>query len=316
MKRILFCSLLMIHTAASSVEKGASRAAVTAELGEPDGSMQRDGKEILLFKTGTVTLQNDAVTEADISQENARQAEERALKARELRAKELAALEQQKRLCPEDHIVEIHCTYNKIENLDILPEAVRPTPGNCRYDVYIPLGYYDSTTRGYPCLILESPALWAGVKEIIYKEKWIAVILRDAVQGPVGKTMNRDFLATYDDATERFRISKSKIFLAGRTPSAIFATMRPVAGIILQDPNFIGLEGSTYKPDFLRKNPDLRAYALLGNKDRDNIIFQGNFIKKNFPKHYIGVYEGGEALLPRPLANGAISWMKKEYSIP
>jgi len=58
-----------MHSAAVGIEKGASRTAVLSELGEPSGSMLRDGKEILLFKTGTVTLLNGKVTAIDISQE-------------------------------------------------------------------------------------------------------------------------------------------------------------------------------------------------------------------------------------------------------
>ncbi|MDD3276545.1 MAG: hypothetical protein PHP93_05790 [Kiritimatiellales bacterium] len=128
--------------------------------------------------------------------------------------------------------------------------------------------------------------------------------------------MNGSFLAAYDDATDRFRMARDYRFIAGRVPSAIFATMRPVAGIILQEPDFKGFERAGLRPDFLLKNPNLRAYVLLGNRDRNNVDRQAKFIVDRIPKHYVGVYEGSIAVLPQPLADSALDWMKKEYALP
>ncbi|MDD3276546.1 MAG: hypothetical protein PHP93_05795 [Kiritimatiellales bacterium] len=171
MKRLLFLGLLLIRLPAGAVEIGASRDAVLAELGEPSGTMQRDGTEILIFKTGTVTLQNGLVLRANLSQDYARQAEERAIKAKEIRAVKEAELEKQKLLYPEDHVIQIGCTYSKTENWDTLPESIRPTHGKYQYAVYIPQGYHESDTRYYPSIFLESPALWDSVKERVHKEK-------------------------------------------------------------------------------------------------------------------------------------------------
>ena len=314
MKKILFVGLLLIHLPAGAVEKGEARAAVLAELGEPSGSMQRDGKEILVFKTGTVTLENGVVIKANLSQANAKQAEERAIKVKEFRAVKQAELEKQKLLYPEDYVIQIGCAYNKAENWEALPESIRPAQGKYGYDVYIPPGYHESDSQRYKCLFLESPALWGSVKDRVRKEKWMVVILRDAPQQQVGKTMNGNFLAAFDDATERFRIAKEHIFITGRVPSAIFATMRPVAGIILLDPDFRGFEKAGIALNFLCKNPDLRAYVLLSNSDRDSTLFQGQFIIDRIPKHYVGIYEGTVAVLPQPMADEALDWMKKEYS--
>lgn len=316
MKKFLFLGLLLIRLPAGAVEKGETRAAVLAELGEPSGAMQRDGKEILVFKTGTVTLQNGVVIKVNLSQANARQTEERAIKVKEFREAKQAELEKQKQLYPEDHVIQIECAYNKTESWEILPEAIRPAQGKYGYDVYIPPGYHESDSRRYKCLFLESPALWGSVKERIRKEKWIVVILRDAPQQQIGKTMNGNFLAAFDDATGRFRIAKEHIFITGSVPSAIFATMRPAAGIILQDPDFRGFEKAGVTLDFLRKNPELRAYVLLGDRDRGNTLFQGQYIIDRIPKHYVGIYEGNVAVMPQPLADQAIDWMKKEYALP
>ncbi len=316
MKRLLFLSLLLIHAIASGIEKGTPRAAVLAELGEPSGSMQRDGKEILLFKTGTVTLQGGKVIETDLSQEYAKKAEERAIQAKELRAAGEAEQKTQILLYPEDRIVQIKCSYKKTENWETLPEMIRPSTGYFQYDVYIPQGYHNSDGRFYPCLFLESPALWDGVKDRIRKEKWIVVILSEAKQPPIGKTMNGNFLAAYDDATARFRIAKDYRFIAGRVPATVFATMRPVAGIILHEPDFSGIQQNGIALNLIRKNQELRAYVLLGNSNRDNITYQAQFIIERIPKHYVGVYEGHTAILPQPLADSAIDWMKKEYALP
>ncbi len=315
MKRLLFLSILLIHSAVSGIEKGASRETVLAELGEPQGSMQRGGKEILIFGTGTVTIQNGAVIAADLSQEYAKKAEERALKAKAIRAAKQVDLEKQKLLYPEDHVIQIGCSYSKTENRETLPEFIRPSAGTYQYDIYIPQGYHESDRR-YRCLFLEAPALWDSVKERVRKEKWLVVILHDATGQQIGKMMNGNFLAAYDDAVERFRISKEYIFIAGRVPAAIFASMRPVAGIILQEPDFTGFEKAGFQPDFLRKNPNLRAYVLLGNKDRANVDYQAQFIIARIPKHFIGVYEGSTAVLPQTFADQAIDWLKKEYDLP
>lgn len=317
MKKLLFIGLLLSHLSAGGVEKGDPRTAVLAELGEPSGSMQRDGKEILIFETGTVSLQNGIVIKTNLSQNYVRQAEERAIRAREFRAAKQTEQEKQKRLYPEDHVFLIGCAYNRTENWDTLPESIRPVQGDFWYDVYIPQGYYESDDRYYKCLFLESPALWDSVKECVRNEKWLVVILHEATQQQqIGKTMNGNFLAAFDDAIKRFRISKTQIFIAGRVPAAIFATMRPVAGIILQEPDFSGFDKTDFHPDFLRKNPNLRAYILLGNRDRDNVLFQGHFIANRIPKHYIGIYEGSAPVPSKSLADEALNWMKKEYTLP
>jgi hypothetical protein len=316
MKKLLFLGLLLIRLPAGALEKGAARAAVLAELGEPSGSMQRNGKEILVFKTGTVTLENGVVIKANLSQANVQQTEERAIKVKEFRAVKQAEQEKQKQLYPEDHVIQIECAYNKTENWESLPDSIRPSQGKHGYDVYIPPGYHESDSRRYKCLFLESPALWASVKERVRKEKWIVVILRDAPQQQVGRTMNGNFLAAFDDAPGRFRISKEQIFITGSVPAAIFATMRPVAGIILQDPDFRGFEKAGIPVNFLSKNSNLRAYVLLGNSDRDNILFQGQFIIDRIPKHYVGIYEGRVDIMSPPLFDEALNWMKKEYALP
>lgn len=316
MKRLLFFSLLLMHSAVSGIEKGASRQTVLAELGEPQGTMQRDGKEILIFGTGTVTLQNGAVIAADLSPEYVKKAEERALKAKEIRAEKQVELEKQKLLYPEDHVIQIGCAYSKTETWETLPEFIRPVAGTYQYDVYIPPGYHETGSRRCKCIILESPALWDSVKERVRKEKWVVVILRDATGQQIGKAMNGNFLAAYDDAVERFRISNEYIFIAGRVPAAIFATLRPVAGIILQEPDFSGFEKAGFRPDLLRKNPNLRAYVMIGDKDRARMDYQAQFIIARIPKHFIGVYEGSIAVMPQIFANQAIDWMKKEYDLP
>jgi hypothetical protein len=316
MKRFLFLGLLLIRLPAGAIEKGAARATVLAELGEPSGSMQRDGKEILVFKTGTVTLQNGVVIKANLSQANVQQAEERAIKVKEFRETKRAELEKQKLLYPENHVVQIECTYRKAESWETLPESIRPAQGIYRYDVYIPPGYHESDSRRYKCLFLESPALWGSVKERVRKEKWIVVILHDAPQQQIGKTLNGNFLAAFDDVIGRFRIDKERIFITGRVPSAIFATLRPVAGIMLLDPDFRGFEKAGIPINFLSKNPTLRAYVLLGDRDRDNMLFQGQFIIDHIPKSHVGIYEGAVEVMPQPMADEALDWMKKEYALP
>jgi hypothetical protein len=316
MKKLLSLGLLLIRLPASAIETGASRDAVLAELGEPSGIMQRDGNEILLYPTGTVTLQNGSVVAADLSQDYVRQAEERAVQAKKNQAAKQAELEKQKQLYPEDRVVRIGCSYSKNENWESLPELIRPAQGAYGYDVYIPQGYHESDKRRYTCLFLESPALWDSVAERLRNEKWMAVILHDVTGQQIGKALNGNFLAAFDDAVERFRIDKEKIFIAGRVPPAIFAIMRPVAGIILHEPDFRGYEQISFSPDFLRQNPRLRAFVLLSKTNPDNMHYQAQFIMARIPNRHIGVYDGNAAILPKGFADDALDWMKKEYRIP
>lgn len=317
MKRFFACGLLLAGLTAGGIEKGSSRAAVIDALGEPQGSMRHGGNEILLFKNGSVTIQNGLVVETDLSPEYERQAEERALKARELQTEKKAESARQRKLYPEDHVIRMDCAYSKNESWNHLPETIRPQTGTFQYDLYIPQGYHDSEARTRPCLILESPLLWDRVDERIRKEKWITIILHDPGPQQTGMKMNSSFLAAYDDATGRFRISKDHLFIAGRAPASVFATMRPAAGIILHDPDFSGFERSGFLPDFLRLNKNLRAYTVLGSgAGRAHVDYQADFISKRIPKNYIGVYEGSTDTLPQPFADQALDWMKKEYTLP
>jgi hypothetical protein len=316
MKSFIFLGIIAFCLTSTAVEPGTSRDAVIAELGEPSGNMQSNGKEILLFKTGTVTLQNGLVIETDISQDYARQAEERARKAEEARLNKQIETEKQKLLYPEDRITPVECAYSKIENWNTLPESLRPSPGKSQYIVYIPQGYHELNSHYYPALFLESPVLWDRVKDRARKEKWIVIVLPNATGSQIGKTMNESFLAAYDDATTRFRIDNNSRFIAGRIPASVFATLRPVAGIILQEPDFTGLIKANFIPDFLCKNPNLRAYILLGKKDSANTATQIRFVTDKIPNHQIYVYNGYTETLPQALADLALNWMKTEYHIP
>ncbi len=316
MKTRFLLGILLLQFSAGAIERGVSRDTVLAELGEPSGSMQHDDKEILLFSSGSVTLQKGVVVEINLSEKYMQQSKERAAAAKKERAEKQTALDEQKRLYPEDHVIRIECSYNKDENWDRLPENIRPAAGKYVYDVYIPQGYHSSDSRYYNTIVLESPALWESIKDRVHKEQWIVVILQDANGAHVAGTINGNFLAAFDDAHDRFRISRERTFFIGRIPSAIFATMRPAAGIILQEPDFRGLAKSDFNPDFLRLNSNLSAYALLGNSNRDNVKFQGRFIAARIPKYEIWIYEGNTSVLSQELADKALDWMKKEYRIP
>ena len=255
------------------------------------------------------------VIATDLSQKYAQEDKKLELEAKASQATELTELEKQKQLYPEDHVIPIECGYSKTEYWEALPESIRPAKGQYGYDVYIPQGYHEADNRAYKCLFLESRSLWDSVKVRIRKEKWIVVILPDAAQQEIGKTMNGNFLAAYDDATRRFRIARDYRFIAGKVPATIFATMRPVAGIILQDPDFTGLKKNNVKLDFLSQSPDLHIYLLLSNRDRENVLFQAQYVIDRIPKHYIEVYEEGAGVQPQVLADRAIDWMKNAYGI-
>jgi hypothetical protein len=295
---------------------GQSREAVIAELGQPTGTMQFGTKEILMFKAGSVTLQNGVVLKTDISQENVQQADERALQAEETRQKKLAAKQQQQQLYPENKTSRVSCTYSKTDHWQNLPKTLTPAHGPSQYLVYIPEGYYESDVYSYPVLFVESPSFWEGVKERIKEEKWIAIILPVATDSQTGKTMNKNFLAAYDDATTRFRLSTTRKFIAGSLPTSIFATLRKVDGIILQEPGFQSLVKVNYIPNFLSKNRNLHAFIILGKQNSTSSSAQMTFITDKIPSHQFCIYNGYTTTLPQKLANCGIDWLKTQCLIP
>jgi hypothetical protein len=314
-KLFLFFLPLCCALCADAVRRGDSRESVIAELGEPNGSMKQENMEVLLFTKGTVTLHNGVVTQSDISDQYLRQAEERARRAAQQQKEKEEEQEKQKALYPQDSLSAVVCSYDRSEDWSRLPEFIRPVKGQGRYFIYLPPGYYDSETRSYPCLFVEHPAQWESLRDRIRSEEWAAVILDEQQGENLGQRMNSRFLAAYDDAVERFHISRRMLFTAGGVPSLLYATMRPVAGVILQEPDFDGLRRFDPPIDLLRENADLRVYALLGAKNEADLRRQAQFITEKIPKHFIAVYDGYTNLLPPNLAEQALDWMKKEYRL-
>lgn len=315
-KKQLILLLLSGTLGTNAVERGDSRESVLAELGTPQGNMKQGNMEVLLFPKGTVTLHDGIVTQTDISEANLKQAKERRDRAAKLQKEKQKELEKQKQLYPENDISQVICSYDRTENWNWLPESIRPEHGQSRYFIYLPSGYYQSDNQYYPCLFAEHPLQWENLRGRIQREKWVAVILDEQQGDRLGQKMNENFLAAYDDALDRFRISKRKLFTAGGVPSLLYATLRPISGVILQEPNFDGIRKLDPPINLIRKNADMRVYSLLGIKDELNLRKQAQFIEKNIPKYHIDAYDGQTGILPVNLADKAIDWMKKEYRLP
>lgn len=314
-KTQLIFLLLSGALGAVAVERGDSRESVLAELGEPQGNMKQGNMEVLLFPKGTVTLHDGIVTQSDLSDNRLQQAEERSQRTARLQKKKERELEQQQALHPEDRVSPVICSYDRSENWSRLPALIRPAQGKSRYFIYLPPGYYDSENQSYPCLFAEHPKQWESLRDRIRKERWIGIILDEQTGENIGRKMNANFLAAYDDATKRFQVSGRMLFTAGGVPSLLYATMRPVAGVILQEPDFDGLRRFDPPLDLLGKNADMRVYTLLGTQDDANLRRQAQFIEQNIPKYHIDVYDGYTNLFPPNLADKAVDWMKKEYRL-
>ncbi len=315
-KKVLFLLLFSIALCAGAIERGDTRESVLTELGKPKGNMIQGDVETLLFSKGTVTLQNGIVIESDISEKNLQRAQERTALAAQRQKEREEKTRKQKQLYPEDKFSVIACRYEKNEDWSYLPELIRPTEGDNGYLLYLPMGYYESEKRYYPCLFVERPALWEAVQDRVREEKWVAVVLSDQTDDQLGRKMNGNFLAAYDNATDRFRISRHKLFTVGNVPSLLYATMRPIAGVILQEPDFDGLRKLSPPVDLLRKTPDLRVYSFFEAQDENNLKKQAQFITTNIPKYHINTYDGYTKILPVNLADLALDWMKKEYRLP
>lgn len=56
--------------------------------------------------------------------------------------------------------------------------------------------------------------------------------------------------------------------------------------------------------------------AKQAELEKQKLLYPGKFIVEHIPKYRIDMYQGNVAVLPQPLADKALDWMKKEYRIP
>ena len=350
-KAVLIVAFLLVATGRLlaeevSVNRGDSRADVLRVMGEPNGVMRSAGQEVLLFDEGEITLHNGVVADVGITPESISRAEARrpekefeaaqrekglvphdggwisldALRQKNKQAK-LRQEAQNRHNYPEDRLTKIHCSYAKTERPGSLPQNLVPRQGRHTYSVYIPRGYHSAPAKRYPCIIINSGVGDRAILEIVRRERWIAVIFNGPRQNNDPEGNLGAFLAAYDDAEKRFRISITQRFaveLFGRGLTTVYASLRKISGVIVTGNSFwsVGKQGFFY--GFLKMNPELRFCGIFPEDMVGEIGTRTGWmdrlrIQENIHHYKFERYQGTSPLPPFKSIDAAFDWLKKEF---
>jgi hypothetical protein len=182
-------------------------------------------------------------------------------------------------------------------------------PDLYHYDLYLPPGYSDAPARRYPCLFVMSPGGGAKLGPFaarVRRDRWIAVMLVDARNGPVGPIFG-NFLAAHDDVVRRWRVAEGlKVatgFSGGSTGAAAFVTLRRgFGGLLLQgagahlDPK--GVAGLPVFAAFGTGDPNLEGLASL---------------RAQMPDLGYLLLDGGHAALPAARVDEVFDWFEGRW---
>lgn len=192
-------------------------------------------------------------------------------------------------------------------------------PGTYHYDVELPQGYWDDAGAVFPCLFVAcatgDAVLHKEVASFVRTQRWIAVLLVESRNGPVGPG-NGNFVAAYDDAMARLRIDPNMVFLSGMSgggrAASMFAALRSgVAGVICHAAGFSQRSDGKYELRAYEKNPDLLLAVLIGRDDPNHGELSA--LESQLPdgavRRHLVDYDGGHQWAPRPITEAAMRWM-------
>ncbi len=119
----------------------------------------------------------------------------------------------------ENSITRVTCQYNGNEQL---PKVIgfaacfegKAKNGIFHYKAYLPKGYYEDSTRRYPCMFIASNtgnAVMGSLERRLKSDEWITVMLEESQNGPWEPNVG-NFLAAHDDAVARLRIQEGLKF--------------------------------------------------------------------------------------------------------
>ena len=185
------------------------------------------------------------------------------------------------------------------------------------YTVYVPNGYAAHPEKHYPCLFIFSPsgnAQLGTVKDYVAKNEWVAVMLKESKNGPVGPASG-NFLAAHDDVVKRLRIKEGSKVVTGlsggaRGASHMVGARAGFAGIILQGAGFNFYENGKYNTTALKEHRSLRVYVLFGETDSN--IKETKWLEDrlpNYTKLKIETFKGGHVWAPADAMDIALEWV-------
>ena len=211
---------------------------------------------------------------------------------------------------PDDRTTLITCRYAGHEGIRELPAS---TAGTYHYRVYIPSGYSRETTTHYPCIFISDPSGHASLGTLgrfIQRERWIALMLVEARNGPWGPVLG-NFLAAHDDAMRRLRCNPRLKYATGVSGgargSSVYTMLRPgFAGLLLQAGGFPSAV-QVFRP----LSPELAVYATFGDQD-PNLKDDLWYLKELRLPFKHEVFAGGHQPAPSQVVEHAFAWFKEQ----
>ncbi len=189
-----------------------------------------------------------------------------------------------------------------------------PRDGLFHYRLYLPADYDVHGQQTYPLMFIASPngnARMGAMAERLKRDRWIVAMLVESRNRSILWLPN--FMAAYDDITQRVRVQKSMIFCTGLSGGArvcgSFPRLRPgFQGLILQAAGF------QQRPVYLSgANAHIAVYGTFGNQDPNRR--EGRRIRGGVPpqtRTLIELWKGGHRWAPTSVFNRALDWLEAQ----
>jgi hypothetical protein len=222
---------------------------------------------------------------------------------------------------PEDQVSMVEYAYERDEPALEQRYEVSIQKGTYHYRIYVPAGYYGSSSNRYPCLFIHSPggdAQLDNVRDYAREKKWFVVMLVESRNGPDGPCIG-NFLGAHDDVVGRFRIAEGRKvatgFSGGARMAGMSVGMRPgFSGLILQGAGFDyyqeGPKRGRYKYMSVQDHGEIVVYGLFGDKDSNRIEIE--LTKRQLPEKTIReftTFAGGHEWAPPDAMRNALDWI-------
>ncbi len=189
-----------------------------------------------------------------------------------------------------------------------------PPDGLFHYRLYLPADYDARGKRTYPLMFIASPggnARMGAMAERLKRDRWIVAMLVESRNRSIVWLPN--FMAAYDDITQRVRVQKSMIFCTGFSGGArvcsYYPRFRPgFQGLILQAAAF------QQRPRYLTgPNSHVAVYGTFGNRDPNRR--EARRVRAGVPpqtRTLVELWEGGHRWAPAPVFNRALDWLEEK----
>lgn len=189
-----------------------------------------------------------------------------------------------------------------------------PPDGLFHYRLYLPSDYHTNGKQTYPLMFIASPrgnARMGAMAARLKRDRWIVAMLVEPRNRSIVWLPN--FIAAYNDITQRVRVQPSMIFCTGLSGSAracsAYPSLKPgFQGMILQAASF------QQRPVYLSgANAHIAIYGTFGHQDRN--MREARRIRAGVPPHtraLVELWEGGHTWAPTAVFNRALDWLEEK----